>query len=141
MTSPSRSTHARFAPADPVIDPAALDALRDLQEEGEPDILLVLVEMFLADAEPRLVALRHAVGRGDASIVEREAHALKGSCANFGAHAMMALCGHMQAAGRSGDLEDTPALQDELDMEFERVRDALHAELARDEREHSDRRG
>jgi HPt (histidine-containing phosphotransfer) domain-containing protein len=141
MTTPSRPVNAHPAPVEPAIDATALDALRDLQEDGEPDILPALVNMFLSDARPRLDALSDAVQRGIAPIVEREAHALKGSCANFGARLMMALCGRLQLAGRAADLTDAPALQDELAAEFERVRDALHAALAGDERGYSDRRG
>jgi HPt (histidine-containing phosphotransfer) domain-containing protein len=141
MTSRRQSMHRHPTPTEPAVDPAALDVLRALQDDGEPDLLPTLVEMFLADARPRLDALGDAVRQGDASAVEREAHALKGSCANFGAQPMMTLCGRLQAAGRTSDLANAPALRDGLEAEFERVRVALHAEVARDGREYSDRRG
>ena len=113
------------------LDPEALASLRSLQEEGEPDVLQELVDMFLADAEPRLASLREAVARGDGGTVEKEAHALKGSCANFGAHPMAALCQQLQASGRSGDLADARDLLERLDQEYGRVCAALNAELSK----------
>lgn len=114
------------------IDPDALAGLRDLQEEGEPDFLRELIETFLADAAPRLASLREAVARGNATFVEKEAHALKGSCANFGARPMETVCQQLQAAGRSRDLGGAGVLLDKLDVEYGRVRAALTAELSKD---------
>ena len=61
-----------------------LASLRELQEEGEPDILDELIELFLTDVPPQLVSLKVAVEAGDAHSVERIAHTLKGSSANMG---------------------------------------------------------
>lgn len=116
---------------EPAINSDALTGLRELQEEGEPDLLAELIEMFLADAEPRLASLRLAVPERDGEVVEREAHALKGSCANFGAVPMARICEHLQTAGRAGDLADALTLLDRLEVEYERVRRALVAELSR----------
>ncbi len=38
-----------------VLDRSVLAALRELQDEGEPDVLGELIELFLADAPPRFV--------------------------------------------------------------------------------------
>ncbi|MCA1687799.1 MAG: response regulator, partial [Actinobacteria bacterium] len=56
------------------LDRSVLAGLRELQEEGEQDILNELIELFLADVPPQLVALREAVEAGDAHSVERIAH-------------------------------------------------------------------
>jgi len=112
------------------IDRDALASLRELQQAGDPDLLNELVEMFLTDAEPRLVSLRKAIEQVDAPAVEREAHALKGSCANFGAHPMARVCHALQVLGRAQDLIQASKLLAHLETEYARVRAALRAELS-----------
>ncbi len=130
-TSPDKSIQEQSLSLEPPIDPSALTELRELQNEDEPDLLYELVATFLDDAQPRLATLRDAVNGDDAQIIEKEAHALKGSCANFGANAMERICERLQIAGRSGDLADAFELLARLEGEFERVRQALTAELQR----------
>lgn len=69
-----------------------LESLRELQQEGEPDILDELIALFLEDTLQQLAALREAVENEDTQSVERIAHTLKGSCGNMGALRMATLC-------------------------------------------------
>jgi HPt (histidine-containing phosphotransfer) domain-containing protein len=105
--------------------------LRELQEEGEPDILKELIELFLADVPPQLKALREAEEREDARSVERIAHTLKGSSSNMGALRMVTLCAELEEIGRSGDLAPAPVLISRLEVELGRVRAVLERELPR----------
>lgn len=114
------------------IDYAVLESLRELQQDGEPDILGELVEMFVSDTEPRLAALREAVESGDASGVEQTAHALKGSTGNMGARSMSALAADLQDIGASGDLAGAARKLERLEEEYNRVRPTL-AELVKGE--------
>ncbi|CAN5310534.1 hypothetical protein BH18ACT10_BH18ACT10_12150 [soil metagenome] len=111
------------------LDRSVLAGLRELQEEGEPDILGELIGLFLADVPPRLVALREAAEAGNAHSVERIAHNLKGSSGNMGAIGMEALCKGLEETGRSKDLTTTPARIYRLEEEFARVRVAFDKEL------------
>ena len=112
-------------------DHSVLESLRELQEEGEPNILAKLVELFLSDVPPQLAALREAVEAGDAHSVERIAHTLKGSCGNMGAAPMAALCEELQEVSTSENLARTAGLLGRLEAEFGRVRSALKAEIGR----------
>ncbi len=112
------------------IDHDVLAGLRELQQAGEPDLLSELVELFLTDAEPRLVALRKAIEQGDAHAIEREAHALKGSCANFGAQPMASVCHALQTLGRAQNVIQASTLLAHLETEYVRVHAALRAELS-----------
>ena len=94
-----------------------LAGLRELQEEGEPDILNELIELFLTGVPPQLIALKVA---GDAHSVERIAHTLKGSCGNMGAVRMETLCTEFEEIGRSEDLRAAPARISRLEEEFGR---------------------
>ena len=116
--------------ADP-LDRSVLAGLCELQEEGEPDILNELIELFLDEVQPQLVALREAMEAGDAQSVERIAHTLNGSCGNMGAKRMVALCAELEEMGHSETLAGAPVLISRLEEEFERVRVALEKELTK----------
>ena len=118
---------------EPAVDPAAIADLRALQDDGEDGLLAELIALFLEDAALRLERLWDALGRGDAEVVEREAHALKGASGNFGARPLAGFCDRLQKAGRENALSDAPALLAGLEAELVRVREALTAELARGE--------
>jgi CheY-like chemotaxis protein len=111
------------------LDESVVATLRGLQEEGKPDILEVLFELFLEDVPPQLVALRESVEAGKVHAVERIAHKLKGSSGNMGATHMAALCSELEEIGTSGDLSRAPELLKRLEEDFGRVRTALEAEL------------
>jgi len=113
------------------VDYSKLEGLRELQEEGEPDILEELIELFLADVPPQLVALREAVEAGDAHSVERIAHTLKGTCGNMGAVRMESICAQLEERGRSEDLAAAPVRVSRLEEEFGRVRAVFEEELSK----------
>jgi two-component system sensor histidine kinase/response regulator len=120
----SRASEETEAP----LDERALAGLRELQQEGEPDFVKELIELFLSDVPPQLATLREAVRGNDAESVERIAHTLKGSSGNMGAKKMTALCAQLQEAGASRDLAGAPELLERLEEEFGRVRPALEVE-------------
>jgi two-component system sensor histidine kinase/response regulator len=113
------------------LDEWALAGLRELQQEGDPDLVKELVVLFLDDAPSQLAALRGAIEEEDADSVERIAHTLKGSSGSMGAKKMAEICGELQNVGASGDPARAPRLFERLEEEFGRVRPALEAELAR----------
>jgi len=113
------------------LDRSVLARLLELQEVGEPDILKELIELFLNDVPPQLVALNEAGEAGDAHSVGRIAHTLKGSSGNMGATRMTAICSELEDVGASGDLSRAPELLERLEEEFGRIRMALEAKIAR----------
>jgi len=115
------------------LDQSVLEGLRELQEEGGPDILNELIELFLDDVPPQLVVLREAVEGGNADSVERVAHTLKGSCGTMGAIRMAKVCEQLQEVGASEDLMKAPTLLDQLETEFDRVRTVFEAERLRNQ--------
>lgn len=113
------------------LDLSVLAELRELQEEGEPDLLRELIELFLTDVPARLVALREAVRADDAHSVQRIAHTLKGSCGNMGAVRMAAVCAELEEIGRSEDLQAAMEQTSRLDEEFGCIRTAFEEELSK----------
>ncbi|HEX6709804.1 MAG TPA: response regulator [Rubrobacter sp.] len=110
---------------DDPLDRGVLADLRDLQEEGDPDLLKELTDLFLVDVPLQLAVLRKAVEAGDVPSVERIVHTLKGSSGNMGARRMGPLCTELEETVRSGELSAAPDLISSLEEEFGRARLAL----------------
>jgi CheY-like chemotaxis protein/nitrogen-specific signal transduction histidine kinase len=113
------------------IDHSVLAGLRNLQQEGKPDVLKRLIGVFISDTQSKLVALREAAEQGEAQTLERVAHTLKGSSASLGAKEMAATCTELETFTRSGNLSKISDLLARLEVEFERAREALTAELTK----------
>ena len=71
---------------------------------GDAELLRELADLFLAEYPAQLAALSTAVERGDAREVDRSAHMLKGSVANFGAVAAVQALSALEEAVRTRDL-------------------------------------
>jgi HPt (histidine-containing phosphotransfer) domain-containing protein len=71
------------------------------------------------------VALHDALARLDGPALINAAHTLCGASANLGAAALARLCARLATDGTVGDLENTEALLQSVEKEFERVRTAL----------------
>ena len=84
-----------------------------------------IVELFLQDAPRHVAAILEAAEETDASALERAAHTLKSTSAQMGAEALSALCKELEAAGRSGDVDDVLESALQVEVEYERVRQAL----------------
>ncbi|HEV2861028.1 MAG TPA: Hpt domain-containing protein [Pyrinomonadaceae bacterium] len=72
-----------------------LDVLRGLagaQVEGEPDLIVELIDLYAEDSPRRLDAIRGALAAGDLEALRRAAHGLKGSSASLGARRVEMLC-------------------------------------------------
>jgi PAS domain S-box-containing protein len=109
------------------VDGNALAALRDLQDEGRPDLLAEVIAVYLRDTPPRLAALHEAVARTDAAALRREAHGLKGSSSQIGAVKMARLCTELEEQAGTTDLMGAPETLRRLDEAFGRVRAHLQA--------------
>ena len=114
----------------PTLDQAAIAALRELQVDGEPDMVELFAQVFNSDAEARLRSLRAAATGGDAQTFAREAHALKGGASSMGAAAMARICGEMQAMGDGGGMAGALSAVAALEAEWLRVRAALEVEAS-----------
>jgi len=115
-----------------VLDMSAIDALRDLRDDGDDDLLAELIDLFLADAPQRMMALAAAIGGEDWDGVASWAHSLKGSCGSLGAMHMAELCTRLESMGRLADAPRSEAevVYRELESQFALAGDALRRERA-----------
>jgi HPt (histidine-containing phosphotransfer) domain-containing protein len=114
--------------ATPALDPAVLAELRQLQAEGEPDIVQELAEAFQFETPPLLEALHKAVTEEQPEMLKRAAHNLKGCSNNLGARTLAALSAELEALGKNGTVEGAAELSTRLEQEYRRVCLALDAE-------------
>jgi len=93
--------------------------------DGDLELVLMLARVF-ADSSPcQLSELYEAVALGDAEALERGAHALKGSVANFRAEAAVDAAARLEQLARTGDLSTADSALAMLDKEIERLREEL----------------
>lgn len=94
------------------------------------DFLEEIAALFAEDC-PKLIAdIRSAIAAGNPGALERAAHTLKGSVANFGAEPAREAAFRLEMLGRSGDLRPAPEICTVLEREIARFTAALLA-LAR----------
>ncbi len=104
------------------VDVSSLLELRQLQQPGKPDAIWRIVSHFLEETVQRLGTLRTAAETGDAQMLERAAHALKGITGTVGANEMLDLAVRLEELGRSGQTDGAAELVTELDVALGRAR-------------------
>jgi len=122
---PGGSTAAQRSRPEPSIDQTQLASLREIQRPGATDFLAELIDLYLRETTLHLKSLHEALIRNDSVEMRRVAHCLKGSSANIGATRLAALSEELESQDAAGD---TKALLEQLENEFELVREALEAE-------------
>jgi signal transduction histidine kinase/ligand-binding sensor domain-containing protein/CheY-like chemotaxis protein/HPt (histidine-containing phosphotransfer) domain-containing protein len=119
------------SPVPPVLDRAALDALRALPRRGSKDMLSHVVELYLTDSRALVDSIERAIEAGQGAELARAAHAWRSYNGNVGAHALARLCRELEDRGRAGNLADARGLFAELRSLHERVREELQFEMRR----------
>jgi HPt (histidine-containing phosphotransfer) domain-containing protein len=111
----------------PVLNEAVLDRLRQEMAASGIDIVSELVNMFVVDAPKMVDVLQAEADAGSWDGVRREAHGLKGSCANLGAERLAALCHDLETSAREGDVVQATQIVNGIELELTN----LLSELAR----------
>lgn len=111
--------------ADKHVDREMLDTLREVMEDGYPDLL----DTFLADSENRLHELQKTA---DARVLSEVAHSFKGSASNMGAVRLAELCQELESQARDKSPAENVKLVADISNEFADVRPVYE-----DERQHA----
>lgn len=112
-------------PGSQAIDLEAIDQLRLLEDEDEPDVVGELVRLFLRNTPPRLAAMDEALAAQDLVTLSKSAHSLKSSSAHLGAIGMRQVCEKLEAMKDPVHLDEATHLVALLHREFEVVSRAL----------------
>lgn len=120
--------------ADPlcaIVDMAMLLSFEEVQVEGEPDVIVELIDIFLEEALHQMSAMQQAIINTDALALKHATHSLKGSSASLGAYHMTAFCEDLEQIAGNNQFHSAGAVLTRLQQEFEQVRQALLAERQR----------
>ena len=112
-----------------VINMDVVDELLSLCEEGDPELLVDLIQMYLEDAPHKLSEIVQGLADHDWDRVERAAHSLKGSAGNLGAIFVQQDCEQLQLASRNHELESMTDGVQKLQTHFKDAESALQALL------------
>ena len=92
---------------------------------GDEDLAKEIIEKFLEVMPHQIIALKEALEKGDASLISRMAHTIKGASANVGAVALQEVVSQMEKASEESDLEKAISLVPEIDREAEILKKTL----------------
>jgi len=123
-------------------DKEILDLAR-LEEAFEDDTagIAELLEMAMETGRKHRAALDAGLAAGDATMIARAAHGIKGSAGNIGAKIVYRLATELDARARTGNLDGADERIDAIHAEYERVasevrhyRESIAPQTARDDR-------
>jgi PAS domain S-box-containing protein len=92
---------------------------------GDRTLLIEMAELWLADSEKQERQIREGLDSGEAVIVERAAHALKGSVGTFQACAAQEAAKQLEMSARSADLVKARKAFENLSTQIDLVRQDL----------------
>jgi signal transduction histidine kinase/DNA-binding response OmpR family regulator len=93
--------------------------------EGNEKLLGVIVETFLDDIPLQIQILKDLLAAGDARGSGRQAHTIKGAAASVSGEQLRAVAAKMEAAADAGEMDSFAALVEELEMQFQRLKEAM----------------
>lgn len=111
-----------------LISRKALDNIRALQPEGEPDILSRIISIYLEDTPNQMDNLYQALRNKDLREIRSIAHSLKSSSANLGAIALSALFKDLEHKAHTNVLERGMEVFVTAQEEYQKIIDPLMAE-------------
>lgn len=94
---------------------------------GDAELLKEIAQLFLEDYPKAMDDIRSAADRGDAKILERTAHGLKGSVANFGAADAVEAAKTLETMGRAQQLIEVQQVIRSLELALAALRPELES--------------
>jgi CheY-like chemotaxis protein len=88
------------------LDHSAIEAVRQLDPDGQDRLLARLIALYRDDSSQLLADIDNGMKSNDADAVARAAHTLKSSSANLGAANVAAIARQIEHAARAGDIKD-----------------------------------
>jgi len=117
------------AKAAEVLDRQVIDQLGKVLTNGKPEMLVRVMQLYLAESPKLVQKLKEAADASDALQMARLAHSLKSCSANVGAKVLGRYCDEIETAARRGDLGEACNILAKTEMEHAGVHAALTAEF------------
>lgn len=113
------------------VDISVLCSFDEGHADGDPDLVVELIDLYLDDVPQKLKAMRAALPLRDSQSIRNVAHSLKGSSSSLGAYHMATLCNELESGANDQSSPDINTLLTGVEQEFERVHMAFSAERLR----------
>lgn len=113
------------------LDRSVLASLKELEDEGDPDIIVEVGGLFQKHSPQKVAAILQAVENRDAKGLHTAAHSLKSSSAYVGAMRLSEISRELEMMGRSQVLDGAEEKAKRLNKEYKRVMIELDAEIKR----------
>lgn len=97
--------------------------------DGDRELLREVASLFFEDTPRLLSDIRNAILCGDSKALERSAHTLKGSIANFGLEVASEAAYGLEQMGRNGDFAHTQDILTRLEQQVALLGPALESIL------------
>ena len=94
--------------------------------DGDMEFLKEIASLFLEDYSAQLEAIGEGIAQGDSEAVNRAAHSLKGSVANFSAKGAYKAAYRLEVLGKEGKLAEAPEAFSELKTRLKELEAALN---------------
>ena len=114
-----------------VINMDIVQELLSLSDDGDPELLVDLIQMYLEDGPRKLAEINEGLAAQDYDRVERAAHSLKAAAGNLGAIFVQEDCETLQQASRQHELDTVRRGVEDLRGHFRAAEDALQDILSR----------
>lgn len=125
----ARPTPSSDDAARPVLDPASLDQLRQLDPTGSGSFLVRVLGTYARSLDKHEGEARQARDAGQWDAVARAAHTLKSASASVGALTFSQICADIEGRIRRQELDQLDQPLERFFDEAARVRDAVRAQL------------
>lgn len=102
-------------------DTEALSMLEEIMEDEFPE----LIQVFIADSDPRIKALEQALEQNNCKELREIAHSFKGASGNISALPLADLCFQLEEKARNDILEGVSELIIRINDEYKTVRAIL----------------
>jgi signal transduction histidine kinase/DNA-binding response OmpR family regulator len=110
-----------------MIDPSRIAELKAMGGDGDPELVIHLIELYIADFPNSVAEIRQFAQAGNGQKMLMAAHRLKGSSLNLGVTLVASLCKEIEAAVKNGKPGELQILLERLEM----CRGEVIAELRR----------
>lgn len=110
------------------VDLSVLLDFEAAQCDGEPDLIVELIDLYLADVPLQLTAIKDSILKADEISFKRAAHNLKGSSANLGVISIARLCEELEQIDFTRSLQKINTYVNHLEQAFARVQQIFLAE-------------
>ncbi len=103
-----------------------IEGLKMLQEDGEPDFLLDLIDTLLNTTPQKLVNIDKFLANNDLMAASKESHSIKSSVRALGAEILGNKCQSLEDLKTTTNFEEAKKIFEEIKLEYTHVSNELN---------------